>query len=221
MFHPSWIEYHQEESGEMQMKTRGQFVQPNPVVARKEMERQESRRLRRLSEVGPSQAGAFGPSRRPPRPHSRPPSAPPGPGRPAAALTAAGDPRQNPGLYHVAAAYGAAAAAGVRRARSEVQPQQAQAAVLMSPSRRIQEARQHLQVTSEAEELALAEELQSWYFGSPEIFPIEDRGALALLQEKPPVNALEDAAAAMKAKATGASDFQMMRAGFPPRPPTR
>jgi len=205
----------------------------NNIVARREMERAEQNRLRRLSEIKTSPTGAAHPYRvHPLRPGSarrpsRPPSAPAMRSCPSSG--SAVGPRQRPpsagdelqqqllqnqlGPYHVALSAAAAAAksAGQRRCRSEAAPSRLQSSFMLSPQRRFDDARNHLQVNSDAERQALAEELQSWYFSSPpdevpEPKEASDRAARPVgLPPRPPVVVpsvllLESAAAALKAK---------------------
>eukprot|EP00931_Biecheleriopsis_adriatica_P042413 TRINITY_DN24175_c0_g1_i2.p1 TRINITY_DN24175_c0_g1~~TRINITY_DN24175_c0_g1_i2.p1 ORF type:complete len:282 (+),score=40.82 TRINITY_DN24175_c0_g1_i2:102-848(+) len=224
------------------------MVHPNAAVARREQERQEQNRLRRLSEVKTATPGATAgpgivrpPSGRPGsasrsrpgsgRPRSRPPSAPASRSCGSTSLGPAG--RDQPGRpppmgnapdviqqkliqhqlgpYQVAAAAAAAAANGARRARSEAAPK-LQASFMTSPQRRFDDAQNHLPTGSEAERRALFEELQSWYFSLPT--GSEDDAVLqeaakeafgcarpAVRSMKPPVMLLEEAAAAVKAKA--------------------
>mmetsp|Transcript_7752 Transcript_7752/g.13761 ORF Transcript_7752/g.13761 Transcript_7752/m.13761 type:complete len:240 (+) Transcript_7752:86-805(+) len=198
----------------MATKPFAQMVHPNAVVARREMERQEQNRLRRLNEVKTNTPGSAGPPRagsagrhRPGGPRSRPPSAPAmrsssssasagSAGRPGGAARPRPPPALAPdevqqhllkhqlGPYQVAAAAAASAANSARRSRSDTGPR-IQPGFLTSPQRRFDDAQNSLPANSEAERKALMEELQSWYFSmAPE--GGEEMGARAAHAALPP-----------------------------------
>ncbi|CAK9002971.1 Hypothetical protein SCF082_LOCUS7555 [Durusdinium trenchii] len=187
------------------------MVHPNAVVARRELERQEQGRLKRLSEVKLSNSTSSrrpcSAARKPETERSRPgsavrPSSAVRSSRPSSAKEANGDARLSPdeiqqqlirqklGPYQAAAAYAASAAKSAVRSRSEPGP--APVSFLTSPHRRMEDAWQHLPAGSEEERQALYEELQGWYFCPPSA-PFQARA-------RPPMLLLEEAAATVKAK---------------------
>lgn len=93
---------------------------------------------------------------------------------------------------------------------------------MLSAQRRFEDAQDHLQVTTEAERRALAEEMDSWYFSS--------NGGQAAIQDdchtammavalagRPDFSVLEEAAAAVKAKvaAAAANDLEWLHPAAP------
>eukprot|EP00747_Dinoflagellata_sp_TGD_P212647 gnl/TRDRNA2_/TRDRNA2_85723_c1_seq1.p1 gnl/TRDRNA2_/TRDRNA2_85723_c1~~gnl/TRDRNA2_/TRDRNA2_85723_c1_seq1.p1 ORF type:complete len:273 (-),score=24.11 gnl/TRDRNA2_/TRDRNA2_85723_c1_seq1:199-1017(-) len=105
-------------------------------------------------------------------------------------------------------------AAGTHHIRDDTTPR-LHTAYMLSPERRLEDAQRVCPVTNEEEQQALHEELKSWYFGCT----VETESVIfdSLVQEctagvrtamsysraplKPPLGALEEAAAAMKARA--------------------
>mmetsp|Transcript_6124 Transcript_6124/g.19252 ORF Transcript_6124/g.19252 Transcript_6124/m.19252 type:complete len:199 (-) Transcript_6124:49-645(-) len=153
---------------------------PNAVVARRELERQERGRLRRLSEVRSTQASSQGSARRPSsrsgasssqtpksgrnsRPSSRPPSAS-GKRSPAAACPWARS-DEHPGAPVPPQTQPPLIPQGGRRSRSEAAPR-LHSSFLLCPQRRLEDARKALQVNSAEERRMLMEELQGWYFST-------------------------------------------------------
>ncbi|CAJ1343867.1 unnamed protein product, partial [Effrenium voratum] len=189
------------------------MVHPNAVVARRELERQEQRRLQRLSEVKVSSSTAsvtrracsaprVRESRSRPTSAARPSSArqvfeeaevsPAAPSRPKLSPDEIQQQliRQKLGPYQAAAAYAAAAAKGTVR-----QEQQVPVSFLTSPQKRMEDAWLHLPAASEEERQALYEELQGWYFCPPSAEADAEEA-----RSRPPVGLLEEAAAAVRAK---------------------
>ncbi|CAK9002969.1 unnamed protein product [Durusdinium trenchii] len=192
------------------------MVHPNAVVARRELERQEQGRLKRLSEVKLSNSTSSrrpcSAARKPETERSRPgsavrPSSAVRSSRPSSAKEANGDARLSPdeiqqqlirqklGPYQAAAAYAASAAKSAVRSRSEPGP--APVSFLTSPHRRMEDAWQHLPAGSEEERQALYEELQGWYFCPPSAL---ENSAPFQARARPPMLLLEEAAATVKAK---------------------
>mmetsp|Transcript_47779 Transcript_47779/g.76081 ORF Transcript_47779/g.76081 Transcript_47779/m.76081 type:complete len:215 (-) Transcript_47779:56-700(-) len=192
------------------------MVHPNAVVARREQERQEQLRLKRLSEIklSSSRPGSARRQERPSRPSSRPSSA----ARSRASGASASRPssakpeasceekktrlspdeiqqqliRQKLGPYQAAAAYAAVAAKSAIRSRGEPQ---VPVSFLTSPQKRMEDAWQHLPAGSEEERQALYEELQGWYFCPPSALETSKEA-----KSRPPMVLLEEAAAAVKVK---------------------
>lgn len=65
---------------------------------------------------------------------------------------------------------------GGRRCRSEAAPR-IRASFLVSPQRRIEDAQSQLHVSTRAEQAALLEELQGWYFAAGEFAEAAEPGA--------------------------------------------
>mmetsp|Transcript_80736 Transcript_80736/g.140131 ORF Transcript_80736/g.140131 Transcript_80736/m.140131 type:complete len:241 (-) Transcript_80736:28-750(-) len=204
-------------------------MHPNAVIARRELERQERSRLRRLSEVRPSSSsgpswnrpssrgpgGSGGLSSRCSRPSSRPPSAQAGSQRDDMSTS-----WQPPTSWQPTV--------NGRRSRSETGPR-LRTSFMLSAQRRLEDAYGELQVNSAEHENALREELQGWYFGgdgegapiaSPEFLQETGDSAGSTLYGssatwgssagnagtkfpmKPAVDILEEAAAAVRVKIT-------------------
>jgi len=196
---------------------------PNAVIARREMERQERSRLRRLSEVRPSSAAGSRIARERPssacrnsRHGSRPPSG---------QLSGHRAEEQFDSLRSrvPSSPAGSPSKAGVKGSRRSLSESgvRLKKEFLLSPQRRLEDAALHFQVSTAEQARALQEELQSWYFGNGANFNIEVEpcgqvgtspagtqwNASVEMSSRPPVNALEEAAAAVKAKVTGSSAF--------------
>jgi len=161
---------------------------PNAVIARREMERQEKSRLRRLSEVRPSSSNsnATGGGRRQERPSSagrfsRPTSA----SRPLSghrmcedfeSLRSRVPTDRSPGTSPGTAAGwrdGRGAQGLVNGRRSCSESARLRTDFMLSPLRRMEDAANMFPVSTPEQAQALQEELQSWYFSNGETFNIE------------------------------------------------
>lgn len=212
-------------------------VHPNAVIARREKERQEKSRLRRLSEVHnrhaqvrpssansnaarkerPSSAGRFS------RSSSRPPSGQLSGHRQTEELSSlksrvASSPSSSPGRW-----------GGGPRSSSETA--QLRTSFMLSPLRRMEDAASQFPVSTAEQARALQEELQSWYFGDGDAYMVEigcGNGANAGshygsgtmvdgcpwtssvdVSGRPTVDVLEEAAAAVKAKVAATDAFRI------------
>lgn len=213
---------------------------PNAVIARRELERQERSRLRRLSEARktPSNTSAYSGGTRPSssareRPcsagrYSRSSSRPTSgqlsghrQGEEFESLKSRVDQFSSPGSSPSRVAF-----KGGRRSSSETSSARLRTSFMLSPQRRLEDAANQFHVSTMEQAQALQEELQSWYFSSGVNFNIEvDTGSSGDGQsigspnggvwvdisprsnsQRPGVDILEEAAAAVKAKvaATGA-----------------
>lgn len=214
-------------------------VHPNAAIARRELERQERSRLRRLSEVRPTpQSTASHNASTSSRSRIRPSSA----GRWSRPSSRSGPlsgqrhcDEQFESLKSRVSSPERPSSAGGRRSRSDTTGRM-RTSFLLSPQRRWENAQAELQVSTEEQARALQEELQSWYFSNGEDFAagaeflandlFAQTGASAAsgssnsspgawvvghpsaaVEARPAVDALEEAAAAVKAKVSASHAF--------------
>jgi len=165
------------------------FVQPNKVIAKREMEQQEKSRLRRLSEVRPSSsnsnAAGGGRQERPSsagrfsRNTSRPPSGQLSGHRQTdefSSFKARLDNRGHASDFGASSPSGSPGRAapglkGGRRSCSETA--RLRTSFMLSPTRRMEDAASQFPVNTAEQARALQEELQSWYFSDGETFNVE------------------------------------------------